>query len=222
MRLAAVVVLGLVAALAGASAAEPGAPRIVDWPIAWSDARAALMLAYRREHVDPAAADLAIEPRVIVLHHTGGGSVRATHRYFDRDRLEAARGALRKGGEVNVSAHFLVDRDGTIYQLMPETRMARHCIGLNHVAIGVENVGDGARWPLTAAQVEANARLVRALAARHPITHVIGHHEARRFDRHPYFVERDPAYRNRKGDPGAAFLRQVRARIADLGLAGPP
>jgi len=27
---------------------------------------------------------------------------------------------------------------------MPETWMARHCIGLNHVAIGIENVGDGA------------------------------------------------------------------------------
>ena len=29
------------------------------------------------------------------------------------------------------SAQFLVDRDGTIYSLMPETFMARHVIGLN-------------------------------------------------------------------------------------------
>jgi N-acetylmuramoyl-L-alanine amidase len=70
--------------------------------------------------------------------------------------------------------------------------------------------------------VAANARLVRMLAARYPITHVIGHHESRRFEGHPYFVERDPRYRNRKGDPGPAFLRAVRREIADLGLGGPP
>jgi N-acetylmuramoyl-L-alanine amidase len=105
---------------------------------------------------------------------------------------------------------------------MPETRMARHCIGLNHLAIGVENVGDGDRYPLTEAQVAANAALVRYLAARHPITHLIGHHESRAMEDHPYFLERDDAYRNRKPDPGAAFMREVRARVADLDLAGPP
>ena len=212
----------VVAVVCGAATARADEPKVVDWPIAWTAERAALALAYRRAHVDPAADDLDIEPRVIVLHHTGGGSARGTHAYFDRARLEAERAGLRRGGEVNVSAHFLVDRDGTIYRLMPETRFGRHCIGLNHIAIGVENVGDGQRWPLTAAQVRANARLVRMLAARYPITHVIGHHEARRLEGHPYFVERDPAYRNRKGDPGDAFLRAVRRQVADLGLAGAP
>ena len=42
--------------------------------------------------------------------------------------------------------------------------MARHCIGLNHVAIGIENVGDGEKLPLTPAQVQADAALVRATA----------------------------------------------------------
>jgi N-acetyl-anhydromuramyl-L-alanine amidase AmpD len=100
--------------------------------------------------------------------------------------------------------------------------MARHCIGLNHVAIGVENVGDGDRAPLTDAQVAADAALIRDLAARFPITHVIGHSESNAMRGHPYFVERVRGYRNSKPDPGDAFLRDVRARIADLGLAGPP
>ena len=39
---------------------------------------------------------------------------------------------------------------------------------------------------------------------------------------HPYFQERDPHYRDDKPDPDAAFMRKVRERIADLGLAGPP
>src|SRR5678816_2300793 len=117
---------------AGAARAEPD---IVDRPISWSSGREALTVAYRRAHQDPAAADSRIDPHVIVLHYTGGSSWKATWRYFDGTRLETGRAALRKGGEVNVSAHFLVDRDGTIYRLLPETTMARHCIGLNHVAI---------------------------------------------------------------------------------------
>ncbi len=100
--------------------------------------------------------------------------------------------------------------------------MARHCIGLNHIAIGVENIGDGAKHPLTDAQVRANADLVRHLASRFPITHLIGHHESNDMRRHPYWREREPAYGNRKPDPGESFLRRVRARVADLGLEGAP
>ncbi len=193
---------------------------IVDVPMAWSDERERLTLEYRRTHSDEHAKDLAIEPRVVVLHYTGGGSAKATRAYFDRTKLEAARAQLARAGAVNVSSHFIIDRDGTIYRLQPETRYARHCIGLNHIAIGIENVGDGKRYPLTDAQVAANAALVRDLAARFSITHLLGHHEVMQFRAHPYFVERDPAYGNRKSDPGAAFMTRVRERVADLGLAG--
>ncbi len=193
---------------------------IVDAPMAWSDERAALTLAYRRQHSDPEAADLRIEPRVIVLHYTGGGSAAATRRYFDNARIEAARPGLARAGAVNVSAHFVVDRDGTIYQLQPTARFARHCIGLNHLAIGVENVGDEARLPLTEAQVVANAALIRVLAGRHRITRLLGHHEVMALRDDPDFVERDRGYRNDKPDPGPRFMARVRARVEDLGLAG--
>jgi hypothetical protein len=217
-----------VAAAAPPDAAPPDAavvpdPGIVDWPIAWSDERARLTLDYRRAHSDPEAQDLTITPRMIVLHYTSGSTAKGTHAYFDNPRLEAARTELARGGPVNVSSHFLVDRDGTIYRLQPETRMARHCIGLNHVAIGVENVGDPPKLPLTAAQVAADAALVRYLVAQHPtITHLIGHSESPRFVGTDLWRERDDKYRNEKPDPGAAFMRDVRAKVADLGLAGPP
>jgi N-acetylmuramoyl-L-alanine amidase len=205
-------------------AARPVAadPVIVDRPIRFDAERERLTVDYRRRHQDRSIDHASIEPRMIVLHHTGGGSLRATWRYFDRPRLEAARRSLRAGGEVNVSAHFLIDRDGTIYRLMPETRMARHCIGLNHVAIGIENVGDGARYPLTDAQARASAALIRHLASRFRLTHLIGHHESNAMRAHPYWRELDPSYRNRKSDPGGAFLRRVRALVADLRLDGPP
>ena len=121
---------------------------------------------------------------------------------------------------MNVAAHFLVDRDGTVYQLLEETRVARHCIGLNHLSIGIENVGGGAKYPLTAAQVSANAELVRMLNAKHDITHLIGHHEYRQMESHPYFSEKDPKYRTVKPDPGADFMRKVRAELTDLQLQG--
>jgi N-acetylmuramoyl-L-alanine amidase len=196
--------------------------KIVDKPIPFDDERVRLTLAYRRQHSDPDAKDITIEPRVIVLHYTAGGTARGTFEYFSGTHMEAGRPQLAAAGDVNVSAHFLVDRDGTIFRLMPETRFARHCIGLNHIAIGIENVGDEHRWPLTDAQVEADARLVRHLAAQFPITHLIGHSEAARLEGKIYFQERDPRYRNSKPDPGDRFMKLVRAKLTDLKLQGPP
>ncbi len=203
-----------------ASDAPANALVIIDAPMAWSAERERLTLAYRREHSDLEATDLAIDPRVIVLHYTAGGSAAATRHYFDNVRVEAARKELARAGAVNVSAHFVVDRDGTIYQLQPPTRFARHCIGLNHIAIGIENAGDEAKYPLTEAQVAADAALVRELAQRFRITHLLGHYEVMKFREHPYYVERDAAYQNDKPDPGPRFMAAVRARVADLKLSG--
>ena len=206
-----------------AEAAPVALPRpvILDKLLPFPEARVALTLAYRTAHQGEAQPAITIDPRVIVLHWTGGGSMEGAWATFAPTEL-SGRADVGRGGSLNVSAHFLVDRDGTIYRLMPETWMARHCIGLNHVAIGIENVGDGAANPLTPAQVAANVALVRDLAGRYSITHLIGHHEYRAMERHPYFVEVDPNYRTGKVDPGDAFMRAVRAGVADIGLAGPP
>ena len=107
--------------------------------------------------------------------------------------------------------------------MLPEDRIARHVIGLNHLAIGIENVGGIEGYPLTQAQVEANVALVRHLKAAWPgITHLIGHHEYQEMEGHPYFQETDPTYRTVKPDPGADFMVRVRARVADLALEGTP
>ena len=208
------------AAIDASVAAAVAHATIVDAPMKWSKERETLTLDYRRAHSDPNAKDVTIDPRVIVLHYTGGGSAKGTRVYFDNLKIEAARATLARGGAVNVSSHFLVDRDGTIYRLQPETRFARHCIGLNHIAIGIENVGDEKKWPLTDEQVKANAALVRDLSARFRITHLLGHHEVMKFRDHAYYVELDTSYKNEKGDPGEKFMTSVRALVADLKLAG--
>jgi N-acetyl-anhydromuramyl-L-alanine amidase AmpD len=96
-------------------------------------------------------------------------------------------------------------------------------IGLNYDAIGVENVGGADGDNLTDAQIEANAQLARYLAKKYDtIEYLIGHHEYQRFERHPLWRERDASYRTTKIDPGERFMSRVRARVADLGLKGPP
>lgn len=198
-------------------------PRIVDRPISFSGQRQEMTRAYIAQQYGLEPSDIAITPRMIVLHWTAIRDLEGSFRAFDRETL-AGRPELTSAGQVNVSIHFLVDLDGTIYRLMPETWMARHVIGLNYDAIGVENVGgaDGID-NLTDAQIEANTQLVRYLAKKYDtIEYLIGHHEYQRFEQHPLWRERDANYRTVKTDPGERFMSAVRARVADLGLKGPP
>ncbi len=215
--------LALAALLAAAALAGPGLD-VQDKPLRFTESRRQATAAYIKERYGREDGGIAIEPRVIVLHWTGLPTLEASFAVMDPESLGAGRGDVAAGGRVNVSAHFLVDRDGTAYRLMPETDMARHVIGLNLSAVGIENVGGaGGRDDLTAAQAATNARLVRALKARHPdIQWLIGHHEYRRFEGHALWREKDPAYRTEKSDPGERFMRRVRAKVSDLGLSGPP
>ena len=40
-----------------------------------------------------------------------------------------------------VCAHFIIDQNGKIHQLVPISLMCRHTVGLNWTAIGIEHVG---------------------------------------------------------------------------------
>lgn len=192
--------------------------RLMRSPLPNQEAREALSVEYWRSHYGEPPSPLRIEPKVVVLHWTAGPTPESAVATFSPAELG---GRPELGGGVNVGAHFLVHQDGLVEQLLPETAMARHVIGLNHVAIGIENVG-GPELPLTEAQAQANAALIRLLTQRFPITHVIGHMEYQAFEGHPYWAEKDPNYRTQKPDPGADFMAQVRAKIEDLALEGPP
>ena len=75
----------------------------------------------------------------------------------------------------------MIDRDGTIYQLVPRSIMCRHTVGLNYTAIGIEHVGfsDGEILRNTR-QMAASLRLTRWLRCRYGIgvNNVIGHNES--------------------------------------------
>lgn len=195
-----------------------GTPAIIDRPIPFGAKRQTLTLDYIREHYDPAAQSIRINPRMIVIHWTGSHSMLSALATFHPESLPFWRKDILRAGRVNVSAHFLVDRDGNIYRLMPERWMARHVVGLNPLAMGIENTG-GPKYPLTDAQLRSNAGLVRYLAGKYPeVKYLIGHHEYGRFRGTPLWRERDPNYFPRKQDPGDAFMRRLRTEVAELGL----
>lgn len=193
--------------------------QIVDRPIRFTPERVALTRRYIKRHYGLTVKEITIQPLAIVVHWTATPSLKAVWNGFGRTRISASRKHVKRGGLLNVSAHFLVSRKGTVYRLMPETRMARHCIGLNYDSIGIENVGGGKRWPLTRAQLEANVRLVRYLTQKHRIRYLLGHMEWKRFEHAPFFRELDSTYRNAKPDPGKRFMRTLRSRLSDLHLA---
>lgn len=195
---------------------------IIDKPVPFPDERIQLTRDYIREHYGIDATSIDIVPRIVVLHWTAGKSLAGDFNTFAPTRLRG-RADLREASQLNVGIQFLVDRDGKIYRLMPETWMARHVIGLNYNAIGVENVGGGRGVDdLTPEQIAANIWLVRYLAKKYPtIEYLIGHHEYRLFESHPLWLERDSAYRTTKSDPGDAFMSAVRVKVANLRLKGP-
>jgi hypothetical protein len=191
----------------------------------WDTQREELTVAYLEQHHGtplPEPLDTGhMVPALIVLHWTAGNTVDGAWNTFAPTLLRG-RPNIAKHSQLNVSSHFIVAQDGTVHRTVPPDVVARHVIGLNHVAVGVENVG-GPQLPLTDAQVAANVDIVRWVVATHPtVTHLIGHHEYRELEGTPLFRETDDSYRTTKPDPGDDFMGRVRDQVADLELKGPP
>ncbi|WP_281543246.1 peptidoglycan recognition protein family protein [Maribacter aestuarii] len=189
---------------------------ILDKPITFNEERNSLTLEYLSDRYGLDRDTPQIDPKMIVLHWTVIPTFEKSFEAFDAPTLPNWRPEIKDLSGLNVSSQFMVDRDGTIYRLMPETTMARHVIGLNHCAIGVENVGGAADQPLTKAQLRSNVWLIRYLAEKYPIDYLIGHYEYQRFEDHPLWLEKDDSYRTKKTDPGVDFMTKVRNKVKDL------
>ena len=143
----------------------------------------------------PRRDDARIE--LIVLHYTA---------------MESAEAALDRlcDPKIEVSAHYLIGKDGTVYGLVDEAERAWHagqgawagCDDVNSSSIGIELDNDGAS-PFESAQMEALEALLADLLERHGLEPkaVIGHS-----DMSP----------DRKSDPGPHFDWK---RLSDKGLA---
>lgn len=129
-------------------------------------------------------------PDILLLHYTG---------------MESTRAALARlcDPQAEVSSHYLVFEDGTIWQLVPEARRARHAgvsswegtRDINSRSIGIEigNPGHSYGYPeFLPRQIEAVVRLCRDIVKRHGIRRdrVLGHSDVAP---------------SRKQDPGEKF-----------------
>ncbi len=196
-------------------------PHIIQKPIDFTPNRIAMTKDYIQQHYGLKVKDIHITPKIIVLHWTAVMDFERCYERLKGEKLFSDRGDISGAGALNVSSHFLVKRDGSIYQLMPENFMARHVIGLNYSSIGIENIGGegNTKEDLTPAQVQANIALVKYLAAKYPsISYLIGHHEYRSMENTPLWLEKDAGYRTEKADPGKKFMSDVRAGVKELEL----
>ena len=161
------------AVLALARAVAP--PRVISRPIPFPDRRKEEMRAYARRHYGIDDHRL-LRPRVIVQHYTVSDTFRSVFETFARDEPDVELHELP-----GVCAHFVIDRDGSVYRLVSTNTMCRHTVGLNWTAIGIEHVGrsDGQVMG-NARQLRASLRLTRMLQGRHGIRtrDVIGHNES--------------------------------------------
>jgi len=180
LRLALVVVLSVVLVAGGAvaAAAIDGAPRpeMVWKPIPFGAKRKAEMAAYSKRHYG--ASSWRLEgPKVIVEHYTGSNSFDSAFATFSADVPDGELHELP-----GVCAHFIVDQDGTIYQLVPLKVRCRHTVGLNYTAIGIEHVGTSDAQVLgNRRQLDASLALSAWLMSKYGISlgNVIGHNENR-------------------------------------------
>ncbi|PNV84157.1 MAG: N-acetylmuramoyl-L-alanine amidase [Sulfurimonas sp.] len=196
--------------------------KIEQTPIEFGDVRVELTKQYIKSHYALHVKDIKIVPKIIVIHHTAIDDFEDSISRFISETLPTDRPDITSGGALNVSAHFMVERNGTIHQLMPLDFMARHVIGLNYNSIGIENVG-GANSAdnLTKEQLRANIFLVKELKKRFDtIEYVIGHYEYRCFEGTPLWLEVNDGYRTFKDDPSVRFMDALREEIN--GFKGAP
>jgi len=89
---------------------------------------------YFKEHYQDSS--LVLKPKIIVLHYSGTSN-------FTQLWWTFIKGGQYEGSPGHLSVHYAIDRDGTIYELMPPNRRARGTYGVNHVAISIDIIGNG-------------------------------------------------------------------------------
>lgn len=148
---------------------------------------------------------VALRPRLIVAHVTQGGDLDGTDSWFHNPDAE-------------VSAHFGVKRDGTVYQWVDTAEVAWAECSYNNVALSIEHEG----WSgtaLTPQQLQATHELMRWLSKMHGVplhrtadpsgSGVIGHGEL------------GIAGCDHPDCPGAPILHQLSSALAQPNLPAP-
>ena len=202
----------LLACAPAAAQAAVRKPTIVQKPIPFSQKRKNETAAYARRHYGIDSYRLK-NPNVIVEHITVTSTFSAVFNTFAPDKPDVELHELP-----GLCSHFVIDRDGTIYQLVPLGIMCRHTVGLNYTAFGIEHVGvSDADVMSNKRQMDASLRLTRWLRCRYSIGvgNVIGHSESLSSKYHRENVARLRTQTH--GDWTHAHMQSYRARLGDRG-----
>jgi N-acetylmuramoyl-L-alanine amidase len=195
-------------------------PVIVSKPIPFPESRKQEMLGYVREHYGLDTFEL-VHPQVIVEHFTASNTFGPVFNTFAANQPDL--------GELpGTCAHFVVDTEGTIYQLVPLDIMCRHTVGLNYTAIGIEMVGLSdqdilGNPPQLAAALTLTVWLMQRFGIE--LRNVIGHNESLTSPLHKELV---PSFRcQTHQDWNHADMELFRRDLADLAATysvalGPP
>jgi N-acetylmuramoyl-L-alanine amidase len=187
---------------------QTGRPRVRERHIPYGEKRRRQMAAYSKRHYGER--EWRLEPRGIVEHYTATSTAGPAVSHFAANRPDPEYGELP-----GVCAHFLIDRDGTILELVPTRVRCRHTVGLNHETVGIEHVGrsDG--------DVVGRPRVLRSslaltswLRCAYEIkrSNVIGHNES--LDS-PLYKELVPRFQGRThADMKPATMRRYRRKLA--------
>lgn len=130
---------------------------------------------FKRHYKD---SSLVLNPVAIVMHYTASSSFSSAYNTFYN-------GGYYDDGDVgtvfgHLSVHYIVDKDGKIYQLLPCNRRCRGAYGVNHVAISIEMVASGESDLLANdTQILASCKLVKFLKTYFdiPEENIWGHYE---------------------------------------------
>ena len=116
--------------------------------------------------------DLKLKPKLIVMHYSGTDNFPKLWWTF-----------VNGGPEGHLSVHYVIDRDGTIYELIPPDVRARGTYGVNHAAISIDLIGKNQNDILkNKKQLKVSFALVRYLMNKYRISKekVLGHYEVAR------------------------------------------
>ena len=141
--------------------------------IPFSKKRMHQMARYSKRHYGQKRYKLK-NPRMIVEHYTDGPSMMSAW-------WTMANNSKNLGEYPGVCAHFIINKKGTIYRVVPTNIRCRHTIGLNQTSIGIEHVGYSSKSVFShKRQRQASYRLTLWLMAKYDIAvrNVIGHGES--------------------------------------------
>jgi len=150
------------------------------------------------------------DPKVIVEHFTASTTFASAWWTFEGNRIY-------NGEKPGVCAQFIIDKDGTIFQLVDLGIICRHAVGLNWTAVGIEMVGTSDRQIMRRErQYEAAQWLTLWLMEQYGIDlgDVIGHSESLNS---PFHRERVGSWRClTHGDWSHVHMKAFRDDLADL------